>query len=189
MARWLEATPLGLPVDPDVYKIVAGSSGPTSAAGMSTGPTPASSSPSDVAPGVGRARTETTSTSRPGGGARPQGDTLDVEARPQPIQALLVREQDLRAAVPQAVFHFHGLPQRIQRHRDSADRGRGGESEHPFGVIAHGDGDAIALGHAELVLENMGDTSRRRVGLGERESFILVDEEGVGADRVQIKLA
>ena len=48
-------------------------------------------------------------------------------------------------------------------HRDGTDRGDGGEADHPLGVVAHADGDAIAGLHAVAIDEQGGRASTWRI--------------------------
>ena len=68
-----------------------------------------------------------------------------LEARRNPLQALLIDDHPFRARVGEAVRHLLLGPPGVHRHRDPTRCGHGHEGDNPLRVVAHGDRNALAL--------------------------------------------
>src|SRR5207253_800743 len=101
------------------------------------------------------------------------------------LEPLRIHERDLRSGVDKTVLELRPGPPRIQRRDDRADQHGAIEHSRPFRQVAHNDGDAVALLHAEL---RQLRRDRKR-GTGEclvRAAIVLVYKElaiAVGAAR------
>ena len=117
---------------------------------------------------------------------REHDETGNRLAAGEPLQTLGVGEQHPRPAVAQPVGHLLGLPVRVHRDGDRADRGDRVEGEHPLGVVAHRDRDAIARAHAAVVDQHVSDPAGRGPGLRVAQPLLAVDEEGpLGGARLE----
>ena len=76
------------------------------------------------------------------------------------IHPVAVGEQHLGPAVVQAVQHLVGLPHRVHRHGDRADRGDRLERQHPLGEVAHRDRHPVAGPTSEVDHQPAGDPRR-----------------------------
>ena len=93
------------------------------------------------------------------------------------LQLFGVDDSDFRAAVRDAVFQLLARPPGIERRRDRAKHQRGEERDRPLRIIAHDDGDPIALLHAELIAEFHSQLGHGLVVRGEGYTLVLEDEE------------
>ncbi len=126
---------------------------------------------------------------RPRGDRPPAGAVRRTAPRPCGCRAvegalgslgpLLVGDEHLGARVLEAVDHLVGGPPRVERDGDRADRDGGHVRGDPLGVVAHADGDPVALGHAVALDEQGTDGVGLRHDVGEGEPLVLVDEEGL----------
>ena len=146
--RCVATAPFGFPVVPDVYMIVASSSGSTSMSGNADHVELAER----VGEGLGVRHVAL------GAGEHDLAHRRLAEQRCEPLGALLVGEEHDAARVAQAVRELGTGPPRVQRHRDRADRDRRPERERPLGVVPHRDRDAIAGLHA-VGAEALGERS------------------------------
>ena len=71
-----------------------------------------------------------------------------------------IDEGDLGTGIDQAVFRLRPRPPGVERRDDRADQFGGVEAHHPFGQVAHDDGDAVAL------LDAVGGELRRELERG-----------------------
>ena len=100
-----------------------------------------------------------------------------AEDRADPLHALAVDEGHLGAGVLEPVAQLLAAPPRVQRDDDGPGQGGAPERHHPLRDVAHDDGDAVALLHAELVAQAVGQGAGDPVVLGEGRPLVLVDEE------------
>ena len=117
--------------------------------------------------------------------ARAHGNDRDVEALDfaDAAQAFLVGKHQASAGIPEAIGKLVGLPPGIHGHNDRTDHDGAHEGRDPFGIVAHGDRDAVALGDAMAGLQHGGDADGLRLHVGKGEALALVDDEllvGVG---------
>ncbi len=108
-------------------------------------------------------------------------DTAQVGQRrvvlAEALVAFVVDEGDDCSRVAQPVLELGPRPPRVERN-DHCARGRGGpEGDRPLGEVAHRDRDAVALSHAEVVDEAMGERCGRREVVTEGQRVVLVHEE------------
>ena len=171
IAPLVETAPFGRPVVPEVYRIVASSSQPTSTAGIA-GPATTTSFHWSTSSAEGEL-----------GADFEHADPKSPARFDPPCDPLDVRDQQRRAAVGEGVVDLVFDPQRVERHRDTADRDDGEHRHDPLGIVAHADGNPVALLNAVPVDEGVGE----RVDLGEdvieRQALVLEDDEDVIASR------
>ncbi len=106
-------------------------------------------------------------------------DDRQAETLPHGGEALgplLVGEGDLGPAVLEAVLQLVGGPPGVEGHGHRPDGGDGLEGHDPLGVVAHGDGDPVAVAHAVAVVEQRTHGPDLGPHVGEREALVLVDE-------------
>ena len=111
---------------------------------------------------------------------------VDAEVRQvwrEPLEALAVEEQHLAAGVGDRVLELGPEPPRVQRDRDRAERHRRPEAHHPLRVVAHADGDAVALADAVLGASQAASPATIAEVLGVRRALAVVDEEVAIAER------
>src|SRR3546814_19521528 len=71
---------------------------------------------------------------------------------------------------------------RVERHEHGADRERAPGADRPFGIVAHGDGDAVALADAQPVGQGAAKGARGApMGL-ERPPLLLIPQQVAGAE-------
>ena len=88
------------------------------------------------------------------------------------------------AGVGEGVLELGTEPPRVERDGDRAERHRGPEADDPLRVVAHPDGDAVALADALLVGEPGGEAGRRAPRCSAvRRALAVVDEEVAVAER------
>ena len=96
---------------------------------------------------------------------------------PEAFEPLAVDEHHSRPAVAEPVLELGCRPPRVEGHDDrTRDCGRP-EGQGPFGVVAHRDGDPVALLDAEVGGQPPSQRGDLTVVLVERRAFVLVDEE------------
>ena len=78
---------------------------------------------------------------------------------------ILEREGDLRSGPPG-----------VDRHADRADRLAGPEADHPFGIVAHADGDAVAFFHTDCA-QMMGEGGDLAEVCVVAQHLLAVDQE------------
>src|SRR3546814_17639319 len=84
---------------------------------------------------------------------------------------------------------------RVERHEHGADRERAPGADRPFGIVAHGDGDAVALADAKPVGQGSAKRARGAPRSLERQPLPLHPQQvparkGVGrGTRVTVRLA
>ena len=98
------------------------------------------------------------------------------QIRRDALHALAVEYRGARPGVLERVVQFVARPPRVQGHRDRADRLARPERQHPLGIIAHPDRDAIALMNAALD-EQMRERTRAPLQLRVRPAFVVVDQK------------
>ncbi len=97
-----------------------------------------------------------------------------VEHLLEALEALVVGDEHLGAAVGEAVLHLGGGPPGIHAHHGRADRHGCPVGRDPLGIVAHGDGHAVALDHAVGVAQQMGQRPYVGVDLGIGVVLVLV---------------
>ncbi len=151
---------------PDVYRMVASSSGAMSTAGS----VPGSATGDHVVPrerrGVERARPpRATTTVR---------TSSDGSSSTTSLEALAVDQQRRRRRVAQRVLELVPEPPGVQADGDRADRLARPERDGPLRVVAHADGHPVALADAlcEQVVRQLADAARgpRRTSWSRRRS-------------------
>ena len=95
----------------------------------------------------------------------------------EPLEPLAIDDRDLRARIADAIGELVAQPPGVERGDDHADRHAGPEGERPFGQVAHGDDQPIALADAEAIVKHAaklpGGAEMRGIGL----PLALVDDE------------
>ena len=84
-------------------------------------------------------------------------------------------DQQLRAAVGDAVTQLGAGPPAVERNEHRADRGRRHVRDRATPVVAHRQRDPVALAHAEVVHEPVREVRGALLDVGERVALVLVD--------------
>jgi hypothetical protein len=104
-----------------------------------------------------------------------------ADVRRQALQPLAVGDGDLRAGILDAVHEVGTQAPGVQRRHHRPDRLPGPERQRPFGQVAHGDDDPVALRHAiplgQHAAQGAGGAEVGVVGL----ALALVDDELAGS--------
>ena len=98
----------------------------------------------------------------------------------QTLEPLAIQERDLGAGIGQAVFQLRSGSPGVQRRRDGADEHRAEERDRPFRQIAHRNGDAIALTHAQIA-QNRRDVQRGPREALEADAILAMDQKSLAA--------
>ncbi len=107
-------------------------------------------------------------------------DHLGSEAREvgrEALEPLAVEEQRLATGVGDRVLELRTEPPRVQGDGDRAERHRRPEAHDPLRVVAHADGDAVALADAVLRRQPGSEPGDDAEVLGVRRALAVVDEE------------
>src|ERR1019366_5013866 len=99
-----------------------------------------------------------------------------VEAGPYSLEPFLVDEEYRRARVAESVNQLVRSPPRVKGHDDRARDHRAPKAHDPFGRVARGQGDPIALVHPE-VDQPFREGGRDSIVLIEGKATIFVNEE------------
>ena len=86
-----------------------------------------------------------------------------------------VGEHDLGLGVVEAVGHLGGGPPGVHADHGDTDADAGPVDQHPFRIVAHGDGDAVARLHADAD-HPVGGGRHQLVRLSVSEPFVAVDQ-------------
>ncbi len=105
------------------------------------------------------------------------GDDQRHARRGQPERALTVRDQHLGAGVAHAVGQLGLRPPGVERYGDRPRRQHGRERDHPLRIVAHRHGHPVALAHAVLLDQAVGEGGGAAEVVLERDVLVLVHEE------------
>ena len=93
--------------------------------------------------------------------------------------ALGVGDQDTQPGVVHRVVQFLLGPPRVERHRNRANGGDGGERDNPLGQVAHGNSHAIALFNVVVMHQRVTQRVHFSHDFAECPLFVLVDQKGL----------
>ena len=96
--------------------------------------------------------------------------------RQQRPQARPIGKNQARAAVAQGIVQFFCCPPGVDEHDRRPDRGNRKNQCQQFGIVAHGNGDTVALAHPQLIAQGMRHAVYGFAKLIIGQRFVFIDQ-------------